>query len=57
LVAAGLSTSKGEARRLITQGGVSIDGERITDPALVVDLDSPRILRAGKLRFLRLVRK
>ncbi len=57
LVVTGLSTSKGEARRLITQGGVSLDGERITDPTCVVDLNGPRILRAGKLRFLRLVRQ
>ncbi len=57
LVAAGLSTSKGEARRLITQGGVSLDGERMTDPTFVIDLDRPCILRAGKLRFLRLIRQ
>ncbi|MCX6139561.1 MAG: tyrosine--tRNA ligase [Candidatus Kapabacteria bacterium] len=56
LVAAGFSTSKGEARRLVTQGGVSVDGEKITDPAAIVDLHNPRILRAGKLRFIRLIR-
>lgn len=56
LVAAGLSTSKGEARRLVTQGGVSIDGEKVTDPAALVDLQAPRVLRAGKLRFIRLIR-
>ncbi|MBK6761329.1 MAG: tyrosine--tRNA ligase [Ignavibacteria bacterium] len=56
LVGVGFSTSKSEARRLITGGGVSLDGERITDPASIVDVSSPRILRAGKLRFLRLMR-
>jgi len=48
----GFSTS--EARRLITQGGVKVDGRQ------VVDLDLPRaelvgsILQAGKRRFVRL---
>jgi tyrosyl-tRNA synthetase len=55
LVLAGFAASKGEARRLITQGGVSIDGTKLTDPAAVVDTAEPRILRAGKLRFVRLV--
>ena len=32
MVAAGLSASKGEARRLIQQGGVMLDGEKVTDP-------------------------
>ncbi len=31
LVAAGLAQSKGEARRLVQQGGISADGEKITD--------------------------
>lgn len=55
LVATGLSTSRSEARRLVTQGGVSIDGTRVTDATHVVDVSFPRILRAGKLRFLRLL--
>jgi tyrosyl-tRNA synthetase len=48
----GLSTS--EARRLITQGGVKLDGEPVSD------LDVPRatlqdaLLQAGKRRFVRL---
>ncbi len=56
LVSVGFSSSKSDARRLITGGGVSLDGERVTDPTHIVDVTSPRILRAGKLRFLRLVR-
>ena len=31
-VEAGIFTSKGEARRLVTGGGVSINKEKITDP-------------------------
>ncbi len=55
LTAVGFATSKGEARRLITQGGVSVDGAKITDINAIVDVSEPRILRAGKLRFVRLV--
>jgi tyrosyl-tRNA synthetase len=36
LAGAGLVASKGEARRLITGGGVTINGTRITDPAAAV---------------------
>ena len=55
LVDTAMAASKSEARRLITQGGVSIDAVKITDPAAVVDLAEQRILRVGKLRFLRIV--
>ena len=37
LIACGLAASKGEARRLIQQGGVSFDGEKVTDIGLVVE--------------------
>ncbi|MBO4382524.1 MAG: tyrosine--tRNA ligase, partial [Clostridia bacterium] len=32
MVKAGLAASNGEARRLVTQGGVSVDGEKVTVP-------------------------
>ena len=32
MVKAGLSSSNGEARRLVTQGGISVDGEKVTVP-------------------------
>ncbi len=35
LAEAGLFTSKGEARRMIAGGGVTVNGERVTDPAFV----------------------
>jgi len=53
LVATALVTSKGEARRLIQGGGVKIDGTKIADVADTIDLASPRIIRAGKLKFLK----
>ena len=39
LVKCGLTTSRGEGRRLIEQGGLSINGEKVTDPNLVVSLE------------------
>jgi len=54
MVATGLVTSKGEARRLIQQGGVKVDGEKIADIAAVLNFAKPRIVRAGKLKFLRI---
>lgn len=55
LIDTAMATSKSEARRLITQGGVSIDGTKVTDPVAQIDFSSPVILRVGKLRFVRLI--
>jgi tyrosyl-tRNA synthetase len=55
LVGAGLAASKGEARRLIQQGGVSVDGERQTNTSVVglgKELNSV-LLKVGKRRFVR----
>ena len=51
LVAAGLAASKGEGRRLVQQGGISIDGEKITDPTAAVDaaaLEKGIVVKKGK---------
>jgi tyrosyl-tRNA synthetase len=55
LNAAGLVKSNGEARKLIKAGAVSIDGEKVTDSDLEFPLDSEKIIKVGKRRFLRLV--
>jgi tyrosyl-tRNA synthetase len=52
---AGLANSNSEARRLMGQGGVRLDGEKITDPGLVLEPGPERVLQVGKRRFLRLV--
>ena len=39
LTAAGFVPSKGEGRRLIQQGGIALDGEKVTDPMSVVSRD------------------
>lgn len=51
LVRIEFASSKAEARRLITQGGVTLDGEKLTDPQAV--LEKPGVLRVGKLRMVR----
>jgi len=55
LKAAGLVPSTSEAIRLIRQGGVRIDGERVDDPALAIDADREGVYQVGKRRFARIV--
>jgi tyrosyl-tRNA synthetase len=57
LTALGLATSVSEAERLVKQGAVEIDGQRIDDPRKEVDLRKGRnfLLRAGKKKFVRVV--
>jgi tyrosyl-tRNA synthetase len=47
----GLVNSRGEGRRLISQNGVRLDGETLTDPNQT--FPHPGVLQAGKRRFLR----
>ncbi|MBI4279075.1 MAG: tyrosine--tRNA ligase [Armatimonadetes bacterium] len=54
LVLAGLTESNSEARRLISQGGVSIDGSRCTDIDAEIEVRPGMVLRVGKRRFARL---
>lgn len=57
LTQAGLTASNGAARRLIMQGAVRIDGQRVTDSRQTIDLtqDSPFVVKVGKRRFARIV--
>jgi tyrosyl-tRNA synthetase len=50
----GLVHSNSEARRLIAQGGVSVDGRRVTDPEDKVEVQTGLVVRVGKRRFARL---
>lgn len=54
---AGLCASNGEGSRLIQGGGVQIDGEKVSDPKLKMDLKSGThfVLRAGKKKFVKIV--
>ncbi|MCS5609771.1 MAG: S4 domain-containing protein, partial [Candidatus Poribacteria bacterium] len=49
----GLVPSKREARRLIDQGAVTVDGEKVSDITENVNVSSPVVLKVGKRRFLR----
>jgi len=50
---AGLAGSTSEGRRLVEQGGVTLDGERVTDPGHVVPAGATVVIQAGKRRFAR----
>lgn len=51
----GFASSKSEARRLIRQGGISLDGVRVEDPACTILRGPGRdvVLRVGKRKFAR----
>ncbi len=52
LVETGLAASNGEARRLVAQGGVSIDGVRATDTQAALPAGT-FVVKVGKRRYLR----
>lgn len=49
----GLAASKGEARRLVEQGAVRIDGRKIVDPASEIPGTGTMLVEVGKRRILR----
>ena len=55
IVKVNFAPSNGEARRLVQQGGVSIDGDKIDDFKFVVKLDGEKILKVGKRKFIKLL--
>jgi tyrosyl-tRNA synthetase len=55
LSACNMVASGGEAKRLIAGGGMSVDGEKVTDPNKSITPTSGMIIRAGKLKFAKLV--
>lgn len=57
IVKVGFAPSKGEARRLVTQGGVTIDNKKITDIKQTVILRGTKILKVGKRNFIKLIGK
>ncbi|MGH9820167.1 MAG: S4 domain-containing protein, partial [Pyrinomonadaceae bacterium] len=55
LAATGLAASKGEARRLIEQGGVKVNGERSSSANSDILIDGDGVLlQVGKRKFLRI---
>jgi tyrosyl-tRNA synthetase len=51
-----LVASNGEARRMIEQGGVSVDGQRISDYNADITIADSVTIKVGKRRFLRVKR-
>jgi len=54
LVVSGSASSKGEARRLIEQGAVDIEGRRLKDAKEQIALNKDFVLRVGKRKFLKI---
>ena len=55
LLEKGLVRSRGEAKRLVAQGAIEINGERINNTT--VDIPSGSIIQVGKRRFLKIIVK
>ncbi len=50
---AGLAASTSEAMRLIQQGGVKMDGERVSDPGVALSRGAAHVFQVGKRKFAR----
>ena len=60
LVLAGLTASKGEGRRLVEQGGLSVNGEKVTDPNLLISVEQLKEgikVKKGKKVFHKIILK
>jgi len=55
LTEAGLTKSNGEARRAIDQGGVKLNGEKVSNTNLELTGSGEYIVQIGKRRFVRIV--
>lgn len=55
MVEAGLAPSKSQARRLVDQNGVRLDGETLHDSNVELSLEAPAVLQVGKRRFRQLL--
>jgi len=54
LVSANLVASKGEARRLIEQGGIKINGEAVKDANMNIETKEGMIIQRGKRQFVKI---
>ena len=51
MVQVGLVASNNEARRLVSQGAVQLNGERVTDPTILLGQGRNYLIKAGRRRF------
>jgi len=49
-----LSPSKSEAKRMILQGGLEVNGEKITDPFFTLNVKNDMIIKLGKRKFVKI---
>ncbi len=56
MVKTGLASSNSDARRTVTQGGLSVNNEKITDPSAKIKIDGEVILKKGKKTFHKVVK-
>ncbi len=56
MVEAGLVSGKSEARRIIRQGGVKLNGEIVKNELLEIKIENEMILKVGKRKFLKLIK-
>ncbi|MBR6599717.1 MAG: tyrosine--tRNA ligase, partial [Oscillospiraceae bacterium] len=56
MVKTGLATSNGDARRTVTQGGLSVNDQKVTDPSALIKIDGDVILKKGKKTFHKVVK-
>ena len=54
LVDVELVESNAQAKRLIRQGGVSVDGQRVSDPNMSLEPADGMVLQIGRRKFLKL---
>jgi tyrosyl-tRNA synthetase len=57
LVKSGLAPSVSEARRLVQQGGITVNDEKMTDPKAMIKLEGETIVRKGKKAFKKCIVK
>ncbi len=50
----GAAKSRGEARRLIEQGGFDVDGNAVKDPRAILAFRGGEVVKAGKKRFFKI---
>jgi tyrosyl-tRNA synthetase len=51
---AGLTASTSEALRMIDQGGVKVDGDKVSDKGLVLAKGKAAVVQVGKRKFARI---
>lgn len=54
LIVCQMTESKSEAKRLVEQGGVEIDNEKMTDPFKSIEIKNDMIIKVGKRKFVKI---